>query len=91
MAEEVKNEEVVVKATRSKKTEEEQAILPKTYKIRIPRERDNNEDVYVSVNDRTWVIKRGVEVEVPACVAEVLRHQEEMLDVIYEFEESKAK
>lgn len=54
--------------------------------IRIPRERDNDADVFVSVNERTWLIKRGVEVEVPECVAEVLRHKEEALENQYEFE-----
>jgi hypothetical protein len=32
------------------------------------------------------MIKRGVEVEVPDFVAEVLRHQEEMLEEIMVFE-----
>lgn len=62
----------------------------KTVKIRIPRTMADQEDVPVWVNDRSWIIKRGVEVEVPACVAEVLRHQEEMLEEIMLFEE-KAK
>ena len=50
----------------------------KTVKIRIPKLKANQEDVFVSVNERTWIVKRGVEVEVPECVAEVIRHQEEM-------------
>lgn len=57
----------------------------KLVKIRIPRERDNESDVFVSVNERTWLIKRGVEVEVPECVAEVLRHQEEAEQEAYDF------
>jgi hypothetical protein len=56
-------------------------------KIRIPRTKADQEDVFVSVNMRTWLIKRGVEVEVPECVAEVLRHKEEMLETIMAFEE----
>ena len=62
-----------------KKTE---APKEKMVKIRIPRIKANQEDVFVSVNERTWIIKRGVEVEVPECVAEVIRHQEEMLEHI---------
>ena len=54
----------------------------KMVKIRIPRVKANQEDVFVSVNERTWIVKRGVEVEVPECVAEVIRHQEEMLEHI---------
>ena len=60
----------------------------KTVKIRIPSTKADQEDVPVWVNDRSWIIKRGVEVEVPACVAEVLRHQEEMLEEIMLFEEA---
>ena len=63
----------------AKKTE---APKEKMVKIRIPRTKANQEDVFVSVNERTWIVKRGVEVDVPACVAEVLRHQEEMLEHI---------
>ena len=54
----------------------------KMIKIRIPRTKANQEDVFVSVNERTWIVKRGVDVEVPECVAEVIRHQEEMLEHI---------
>lgn len=60
----------------------------KMVKIRISRTKADQEDVFVSVNLRTWLIKRGVEVEVPECVAEVLRHQEEMLEEIMLFEEA---
>ena len=56
----------------------------KMVKVKIPKVRANQEDVFVSVNERTWLVKRGVEVEVPECVAEVLKHQEEMLDHIME-------
>ena len=63
----------------------------KLVKVRIPRTSKNQDDVFVSVNMNTYLIKRGVEVEVPASVAEVLRHQEEMLEVIMEFEEANAK
>ena len=60
-----------------------------TVKIRLPKLKADQEDVFVSVNDYTCIIKRGVEVEVPAFVAEVLRHREEMLDQIMEFESKK--
>lgn len=55
-----------------------EAPKEKKVKIRIPKIKANQEDVFVSVNERTWLVKRGVEVEVPECVAEVIRHQEEM-------------
>lgn len=55
-------------------------------KIRIPRERDNDEDKVVWVNDRRFLIKRGVPVDVPESVAEILAQEEKMLDYIYEYE-----
>lgn len=57
----------------------------KTVRIRIPRDRDDESDVFVSVNERTWQIKRGVETEVPACVAEVLSHSEDAREEEYRF------
>jgi hypothetical protein len=62
----------------------------KMVKIRIPRTKADQEDVFVSVNMETFLIKRGVEVEVPDYVAEVLQHQEEMLENIMLFNEAKA-
>ena len=59
--------------------------------IKIPRVKKDQPDTFVSVNERTWQIKPGVEVQVPECVAEVLKHREEMLEQIMEFEEQNAK
>ena len=60
----------------------------KMVKIRIPRTKADQEDVPVWVNHRSWLIKRGVEVEVPECVAGVLRDQEKMLEEIMLFEDA---
>ena len=49
-------------------------------KVKLPKTRELQEDVFVSVNRKTWLIQRGVYVEVPACVAEVLQHSEEMAE-----------
>lgn len=68
----------------------EKTTTEKTVKIRIPREKENESDVFVSVNERTWLIKRGVEVEVPECVAEVLRHKEEAEEAEYQFRTENA-
>lgn len=62
----------------------------KMVKIRIPRTKVDEEDVFVSVNMETFLIKRGVEVEVPDYVAEVLTHQEEMLENIMLFNDERA-
>lgn len=69
-----------------KETKNETVAKEKMVKIKIPRNRKDEEDVFVSVNERTWLIKRGVEVEVPECVKEVLDHQEIMLDEAYDFD-----
>ena len=63
----------------------------KKVKILLPRIKGETADVFVSVNNYTCVIKRGVEVEVPEFVAEVLKHQEEMLETIAQFEEKNAQ
>lgn len=63
-------------------------VKNKMVKIRIPRTKADQEDVFVSVNNYTCLIKRGVEVEVPDYVAEVLRHQEEMLEATMLFEDA---
>ena len=68
-----------------------EAPKEKMVKIRIPRTKADQEDVFVSVNLNTYAIKRGVEVEVPESVAEVLRHQEEMLENIMLFDEAHKK
>lgn len=58
----------------------------KKVKIKIPLTRTEKEDVFVGLNGRTFQIKRGVEVEVPEGVAEILRNREEVLMQIIEYE-----
>lgn len=53
-------------------TEEKEELVT----IRIPVTRDDQGDVFVRVNHRTWLIKRGVAVQVPRCVQEVLENSE---------------
>ena len=62
------------------------ATKAKTVTIKLPLTRNEKDDVYVAVNGKPYLIKRGVNVEVPAYVAEVLKHKEEMLSVAMEFE-----
>lgn len=69
-----------------KETKKETVEKEKMVKIKIHRNRKDEEDVFVSVNERTWLIKRGEYVEVPECVKEVLDHQEMMLDEAYDFD-----
>lgn len=58
----------------------------KKVKIKLPLTRTEKEDEYVCVNGKSFLIKRGVEVEVPASVAEVLQHKENMLEKSMDFE-----
>ena len=86
-----KNEAIEEKNEAIEETVIAEQTGPKMVKVRIPRTKKDEEDVFVSVNLNTYLIKRGVEVEVPDFVAEVLRHQEEMLEEIMLFEAEKAK
>ncbi len=47
--------------------------------IKLPLTKDEQGDVFVRVNRRTWQIKRGEYVRVPACVVEVLDNAETAL------------
>ena len=55
--------------------------MEKMSKVFLPRGRKNEENfVIVSVNGRNYKIMKGVEVEVPECVAEVLENGRMMAD-----------
>lgn len=60
----------------------------KTVTIRLPRVKGESDSVYVSINERNWLIKRGVSVEVPECVAKLIEEQEAAIE---EAEERKEK
>ena len=63
----------------------------KMVKIFIPRTKADEEDVFVSINMRTFIVKRGEEVEVPECVALAIRDREKMLNEIFEKAQPKKK
>ena len=63
----------------------------KLVKIKLHRDRKDQEDLFVSVNERTFIVKRGVEVEVPESVAEVIRNAEAMQQEAYDFEDANAQ
>ena len=73
--------------TQTAKTKENKE---KTVRIRLPRSEKDSGDVFVSVNEKTFLIKRGVEVDVPAYVAEVIRHAEEAEEEAYRFKSGNA-
>lgn len=62
----------------------------KMVKIKLPKTRNEKDDVYVAVNGQSYLIKRGEYVEVPASVAEVLENREKMLSEAMEFESQAA-
>lgn len=47
--------------------------------IKLPITRTEKDDVWVAVNGKSMLIKRGIEVEVPRCIAKALEHREKML------------
>ena len=63
-------------------------VKQKMVKVKIPRVNKKQQPQFVSVNNYTCLIKPGEEVEVPDFVAEVLRHREEMLEVVAAFEDA---
>ena len=58
----------------------------KLVKVRIPLTGEDTGDVFVSVNDHNWYIKRGALVEIPECAAEVLMRREERISEALEYE-----
>lgn len=58
----------------------------KRVRIKLPLTRGEKDDVFVGVNGKTYLIKRGEEVSVPRCVAKVLERKERMLALAMEFE-----
>lgn len=72
-----------------KKTETDVNQHPSTVKIKLYKDRGKYaNDVVVIINGMSYLIKRGVEVEVPYEVAEVLRNADDMraetVDMMYE-------
>lgn len=63
----------------------------KLVSIRLPLTRENQKDVFVRVNTRTWLIKRGVTVQVPECVVEVLNNSESALLEAIEYQQKVQK
>ena len=66
-------------------------MAEKMYKVKVLRDKDiigEDPGLPVRVNERTWLIKRGVEVEVPECVVEVLKRMEEAEEMAFSYSES---
>lgn len=69
-----KNDPETKANTKAKKNVNE--LGEKLVTIKLPLTRESQKDVFVRVNHRTWLIKRGETVQVPECVVEVLNNSE---------------
>lgn len=61
-------------------------------KVRLPRNegQNANQDEFFSVNFKNYIIKRGVEVEIPEEVAEVIRNAEKATEYAMQYADEKA-
>lgn len=59
--------------------------------VKIVREKKDDEDAVVWVNNKRYLIKKGVNVDVPESVALILEQQEQMLEYIYDYEDQTQK
>ena len=65
---------------------------PKKVKIKLPLTRFEKDDVYVAINGKSYLIKRGETVEVPEAVVKVLdRNEKELAKAIAFAEAASAK
>lgn len=62
-----------------------------TIVINLHRDRNQDAAEIVWVNDKRYEVKRGVDVEVPKSVAEVLRSREKTMDILYDAIEANEK
>lgn len=58
--------------------------------IKLPLTRSEKDDVFVGLNGKTFLIKRGVNVQVIEPVAKILERREKMLSMAMEFEAQAA-
>ena len=76
--------------TTAEVAEKKTKAAPKKVKIKLPLTRTEKDDVYVGLNGKGYLIKRGVEVEVPFGVAKILERREKMLSIAMEYEAQAA-
>lgn len=82
-------DEAKAEKPKRKKTEPVKEKIPDKVRIRLPRPTKGEDDTkLVGVNGKVYRIKKGVEVEVPRCVAEVLANAERAADKAFEYSQS---
>lgn len=70
---------------------EETSPAEKKVTIKLPRLKENNGPLFVSVNERTFLIQRGVPVDVPECVAEVIAEADRLEEMADEYDLARRK
>lgn len=75
------------KATPEAPKKAEKPKKEKMVKVLLPLLENGDMEQYVAVNGRSFLIHRGEEVEVPECVAEVLRLSEEQKRAAYRYQQ----
>lgn len=79
-------------AAAAEKTSDKAETKAKTVVIQLPVIEGMGDSVYVCVNMKSYQIKRGEPVEVPLCVAEVLRNSDrQMMEAMQKQEEMASK
>lgn len=63
----------------------------KMVRVTLPIINEHDMEQYVGINGRSWLIRRGEEVEVPECVAEVLKLSENQKREAYRYQQKAAK
>ena len=66
-------------------------VEKKMVTIRIPLSRTEKDDVFVAVNGKKYLIKRGVDVRVPEAVAKVIKRSEKSMEAALAYEEKARK
>ena len=65
--------------TKKNQTQEQEMKQEELITIRLPITKELQDDVFIRVNHRTWLVKRGETVKLPACAVEVLEHSEQAM------------
>lgn len=76
-----------MKSAVAEKTSDKAEAKPKTVVIQLPVIEGMGDSVYVGVNMKDYQIKRGEPVEVPLCVADVLRNSDKQMMVAMQRQE----
>ena len=74
--------------TKTAETKTAETKTEKLVTIKLPRIKGESDTVFVSINERNWLIKRGVAVDVPECVAKLIDQQDAAIEEAYQRKEA---